>query len=228
MKTSVIVSCEHAGNYVPEEYATLFRGKEQILESHRGWDPGSWEVAKYIATSLGVPFFGCFISRLLIETNRSLYHPQLFSEFTSQLDEDEKSKLLDNVYFPYRMEVEDAIKASDKPVLHLSVHSFTPVLFNNVRPVEIGILFDPDRHEELNFCEHWKPTLEQWLPDFRIKMNEPYKGTDDGFTSYLRSQFSDDAYRGVEIEINQKFLGATAWNKIQTALAKSLSSLLTV
>jgi predicted N-formylglutamate amidohydrolase len=40
------------------------------------------------------------------------------------------------------------IEASKKPVLHLSIHSFTPIWSGVERKVDIGILFDPDNKSE--------------------------------------------------------------------------------
>jgi len=39
-----------------------------------------------------------------------------------------------------------------------------------------------------------------------VRRNFPYKGCNDGFTSTLRKKFPNDAYLGIELEINQKNL----------------------
>lgn len=221
-----IISCEHAGNYVPEEYARIFRDKAEILESHRAWDPGAWDVAKSLSEQLATPAFGCFTTRLLVEANRSLHHPQLFSSFTAPLDEVEKSKLLNNIYFPYRTEVFNSIKTARKPVLHLSLHSFTPVLDGRIRKTDVGILFDPDRNEEAKFSERLKLLLQKSLPEKNIEFNAPYLGIDDGFTTYLRTQFSGHEYLGIELELNQKFINTETWSEIKQGLAKTLKSMI--
>lgn len=221
----MIISCEHAGNYVPEEYARLFKATPEILESHRGWDPGAWEVARYLSEQLSSPAYGCFTTRLLMEVNRSLHHPQLFSKFTASLNEVEKSKLLNNIYFPYRTEVFNAIRNAGKPVLHLSVHTFTPVLDGHLRKTDIGILFDPERDEEAKFCERWRSSLQQSLPELKIQFNAPYKGIDDGFATYLRTQFSGKEYMGIELEINQKYINTETWSVIKQKLAETLRTI---
>lgn len=38
----------------------------------------------------------------------------------------------------------------------------------------------------------------------RVVFNEPYLCTDDELTTYLRTQYIDTHYAGIEIEINQK------------------------
>ena len=38
------LSCEHGGNHIPTAYQPLFKGAEEVLASHRGWDPGALEL----------------------------------------------------------------------------------------------------------------------------------------------------------------------------------------
>lgn len=202
---SLVISCEHAGNAVPDAHAHLFAGKEDVLNTHRGWDPGALPVAENLAHRFHVPLFACYQSRLLIEVNRALISPQLFSEFSTKLPAREKQSLIDTVYLPFRQSVEGYISVSPKPVLHLSVHTFTPVWAGNERAVDIGILFDPDREGEQTFSTQLHSALSRQLPDFRIRYNEPYAGKDDGHTTHLRTKFSSEEYLGIELEINQKF-----------------------
>jgi predicted N-formylglutamate amidohydrolase len=225
MYASLLITCEHAGNEVPDEYADFFIGQQEILMSHRGWDPGAFHVAQFLAEKQNTVLFSHPITRLLIEPNRSLDHPQLFSVFTNVFSEGEKSKLISIFYLPYRKEVENAIGRLKNPVLHLSIHSFTPVLNDIVRAVDIGLLFDPSRSFETGFCNRYLENLKQLLPAMRIEFNEPYLGIDDGFTTYLRKKFCDGEYAGIEIEINQKFMNTPDVAIIQSALSKALSGI---
>jgi predicted N-formylglutamate amidohydrolase len=220
MKHSFVVTCEHAGNEVPEEYEYLFTGYSDMLASHKGWDPGALQLAEFLAEHLCAPLYSCSLTRLLIETNRSIDSPQLFSKFTTELSREEKIKLLTEIYYEYRNEVEEKIAILTKPLIHLSIHSFTPVWNERVRDVDIGILFDPDRKFESLVCDQLKLKLVQLLPDLNIRFNEPYSGTDDGFTTYLRTKFNDAEYAGIEIEMNQKFVETDEWFIIQSALLK--------
>lgn len=206
MPYALLITCEHAGNIIPDQYQSLFTDQDEVLASHEGWDPGAWEVAIFLGEQLNTKPFGCPTSRLLIEANRSLHNPQLFSRFTNSLNEKEKGQLIKEIYQPYRKSVEQKIADSSKPLLHLSVHSFTPVFHDEVRQVEIGLLFDPERKTEAHFCSQLKDVLQHRNPDLNIQFNQPYLGTDDGFTTHLRSLYNDDQYLGIEIEINQKFL----------------------
>lgn len=221
---SILLTCEHAGNQVPVRYRSLFTA-EEVLNSHRGWDPGALDVAAALSEEFDLPCFTHQTTRLLVEVNRSLGHPQLFSEFSQPLGDEDKQLLLDKYYFPYRLRVENALAQLTKPVLHLSIHSFTPVLNEKVRLTDIGILFDPARAFESILSGKLLNSLQQNLPDLRIEFNEPYKGIDDGFTTYLRTRFSDEEYAGIEIEINQKIATGEDIEKIIAALSVSILSL---
>ncbi|NJM26401.1 MAG: hypothetical protein HC859_13865 [Bacteroidia bacterium] len=131
---------------------------------------------------------------------------QLFSSFTRPLTDDERTQILNAYYHPYRGEVTQAIAGASAPVIHFSIHSFTPVWDGQPREVEVGVLFDPARKFEHDVCGKMMNRLTALLPGMAIRLNEPYHGTDDGFTTYLRKQFSDAVYAGVEIELSQKLL----------------------
>lgn len=208
-KFRIIITCEHATNAVPPEYKPLYAGAEEILNSHRGWDPGAFSLASELAHELGTPLFSYPYTRLLIEPNRSAGHLKLFSEFSKSLSTTEKSVLMDEYYLPYRNRVENEIGkhiSKGKLVLHLSVHSFTPELDGALRNFEIGILYDPKRSSEKAFSSNLKQRLCFLLPDYRVCMNRPYLGSSDGFTTALRRQFRATDYLGIELEVNQKLL----------------------
>lgn len=222
MHPSFIVTCEHAGNEVPDEFMHLFQGATETLLTHRGWDPGAFNVAEFLAENLDCSLHSFPITRLLIEANRSIESPQLFSEFSKDLSGKDKLLLINEYYYTYREGVENEIKGLRKPSIHLSVHSFTPVWNGVERTVDVGLLFDPSRKFESMVCQIWKKNAEQLLPGRKIVFNEPYQGTDDGFTTFLRSRFPDEQYAGIEIEINQKYNDTKELIEIQSALLRAL------
>jgi predicted N-formylglutamate amidohydrolase len=207
---SLVLTCEHAGNRIPKEYAALFKEKQLQLSSHEGWDIGAYSLAKVIQQKTNAPFFSSQTSRLLVDLNRSIGNPTLFSEVIKPLSLSEKKKILGTYYHPYRQSVSDEINRliqSKRMVLHLSIHSFTPRLNGKTRQCEIGLLFDPTSRNEKKFAEIWKKTLIEGNDSYRIKYNYPYSGTEDGLTTFLRSKYSPEKYLGLELEINQKLLG---------------------
>lgn len=224
----LILTCEHAGNEIPDEYAELFSNAADVLETHRGYDPGALDLFNSISgmADFAQPYM---ISRLLVEPNRSLGHPQLFSEYTANLPEAQKEQILENFYFPYRHYLEDRITAylrAEEEVLHISVHSFTPKLNGEVRTADIGLLFDPERAAEVLFCERLKEKILQEDKDLKIRSNYPYLGTDDGFTTYLRKIFPQH-YRGIELEVNQKFVSENRMSShLKTVLRRAFSEVI--
>ncbi|MEQ9424649.1 MAG: N-formylglutamate amidohydrolase [Cyclobacteriaceae bacterium] len=227
MELTYIITAEHCGNQIPARYQQLFKGAEEVRNSHRGWDPGTKEVATQLAKYLGINPYLHEVSRLLVEINRSIGHPQLFSEFTRNLPIDKLESIKRQFYHPHRSLVEAAIREQlgDAPVIQLSIHSFTPVWEGHERPTDIGLLFDPKRKIEAKICESLAAKLGSHLPDLQVDFNEPYKGVDDGFTTYLRTVFNPGEYAGIEIELNQKISGAHL-DHVTNALCKSIPTTL--
>lgn len=204
--TRVLLTCEHGGHEVPTEVRALFAGADDVLRSHRGWDPGALALFEALRPLADRALAGS-TSRLVVELNRSLNSPALFSAFTRDLPPAQRDHLLDEHYTPFRTASADAVAAwrSDQHrVLHLSVHSFTPVLDGRSRMMDIGLLYDPARDWERTLAEVWEQQLHREAPDIVIRHNEPYKGTDDGHTTALRA-VHPDGYAGIELEVNQRF-----------------------
>lgn len=206
--TAFVVTCEHAGNKVPTFFSGLFVSANEDLHSHKGWDIGAIEIATDLAQKLGVPLFQYDYTRLLIEANRSLQSPNLFSKYSKELQNDQKQYLIDTYYQPYRNSVEHWILeqiSCGYGVIHLSIHTFTPIWHGEERHVDIGFLFDEARLLEKKFCTDWKINIESMTNNYSIVHNQPYSGADDGLTTFLRTKFLEKDYLGLEIEVNQKF-----------------------
>lgn len=223
----LVLSCEHATHHVPREYHWLFRGEADALKSHRGWDPGTLELGKLLAGRLKCPLVTAEVSRLLIELNRSLRHPRLFSVCSRELPSAEREGLINRYWRPYRQAVSTAVEQRLRrghAVLHLSLHSFTPELDGDVRRADIGLLFDPQVACEAALCRRWQAELKTAWPGLIVRRNYPYRGTSDGLTTAFRRQFSGKPYLGIELEINQRFpLGPAAdWKRLQATLLESI------
>lgn len=213
MKQCWVLSCEHGGNEIPPIYASLFADAGEVLSTHRGWDPGALALFEQLKP-LADFSYSSTISRLLVELNRSLHHPNLFSAYSRILEKQEKQRVLEQYYHPYRAAVEDTIKKyilQGSTVYHLSIHSFTPVLNGEVRNADIGLLYDPSRKLERELSRVFKETLQDKIKEVNVRFNYPYRGTADGFTTYLRRRFSEK-YAGIELELNQKWAGEQEFN----------------
>jgi len=205
----VVVSSEHGGNRVPQPYKPLFAGHEGLLATHRGWDPGTADLARRLAVAFGVEALISDITRLLVDLNRSAHHPRVFSEITRSLPRAERAALLERWHEPHRARVQEAVAAAaerGRTVLHLGVHSFTPVLDGEERRADLALLYDPSRPRERWLAERWCAELRTTLPGVRVRRNYPYRGRSDGLTTALRGRFPEERYLGIEIEVNQKLL----------------------
>lgn len=217
---ALVVTCEHGGNQVPQEYSVLFKAHKELLSTHRGYDIGALEIAQEIARTFSTPFHFSKITRLLVDLNRSLKNPSLFSQITNSLSQEQKEEILAKYYFPYRMEVEEIIAAQKKPVLHLSIHSFTPIWKGEKRKADIGILYDPRKVRERIFSFSWQKNLQR--KGAIVRRNYPYLGIADGLTTALRKQYPIKDYLGIELELNQQFPLKQAKEMIIQSLQETL------
>lgn len=203
-----ILTCEHARNTIPIAYQSLFTHARQDLKGHRGFDIGSEIIFDTLSSALS-----CFskkgeYSRLLVDLNRSESSHSLFSTYMQPLSIEEKKHVLYTYYVPYRKKVVSEIEKNikiGKTILHLSIHSFTPILNGVERQTDIGLLYDPKDYSEKLYCSNLKSNLQEILPDFVIRKNYPYRGNADGFTTFCRKIFPAH-YLGIELEFNQKHL----------------------
>ena len=222
-----IITCEHGGNRIPAPYRALFRGQRALLDSHRGYDPGSLIMAKALATAYRAPLVASTVSRLLIDLNRSIGHPQLFSAVTRAAPAQARAQIVEQYYRPYRGQVERLVSQAvsrGHRVVHISSHSFTAELDGTVRGADVGLLYHPGRRGEADACARWKESLAALAPELRVRRNYPYAGKGDGLTSHLRARFAQCDYVGIELEINQRivFAAGRRWTALRRMLIDSL------
>lgn len=224
-KIALILTCEHAVDTVPEKYASLFAPYNDLLSSHRGIDFGALKLAKYLAQQLSCDFFQANCTRLLIDCNRSLGR-RCFSEVSQVLSPQDKQDIINQYYQPFRLSVMDCIQQHSEQgfkVWHLSIHSFTPVFNHQIRKADIGLLYDPQRPSEKTLAQLWKKAIKKQDPAYKIRMNYPYAGISDGFTSALRKRYSDEQYLGLEVESNQALTqDSQALDKLKNIFSSSL------
>jgi predicted N-formylglutamate amidohydrolase len=227
----IVVSCEHAGKSVPPAFRKLFARYRKLLDSHRGFDPGALELARTFARRMRAPLHYTTVTRLLVEPNRSIGHPALFSKVTRPLPRCERDAIATRYYFPYRNAVETEVEtavARGRRVIHLSMHSFTPVLDGVTRTADVGFLYDPTRPAEGALCKLLQSALRARRPELAVRRNYPYLGISDGVTTSLRKRWSPDAYLGIEIEVNQRWPAGNrgAWRRLRQDLAETAANCL--
>ncbi|MHB1194945.1 MAG: N-formylglutamate amidohydrolase [Longimicrobiales bacterium] len=228
---ALLVTCEHGGNRVPAPWAHVFAAAAGALTTHRGWDPGALPLARELARILRAPLRSATVTRLLVDLNRSPHHPRVFSEWTRGLPAAERALLLARHHARYRDAVEGDVAEQvrrGRRVVHLGVHSFTPVLDGVARRADLALLYDPRRPLERALCSAWAHELARALPHLAVRRNQPYRGASDGLTTWLRQRFPAEGYLGIEIEVSQRLLGASGRfpRTIAVALAECLGTAL--
>lgn len=213
----LLISCEHASNYIPKNLQKNLNIPKEFLQSHQAWDFGALEMAKALQKSLQGPFYAGSLSRLIIDFNRNPQHPRLFSKWSELLAKPLKDKILSEHYHSYRLKVYKQIEklSQNEACLHLSIHSFTPVLNQIERKNDLGILYDPASKFERKIANEIKTRLLKLHPDLSIRKNYPYLGKSDGLVTGLRKRFGHHKYCGIEIEWNQNLFHNKSKEDIQ-------------
>lgn len=216
-KAILILTCEHASNKLPAAFKKVVPA--EVLKTHRAYDIGAVQVFRKLV-KFAKPEFYCEgkFSRLFVDLNRTITNKSAFSDY---LRNNENAKAQATAYWnEYRATIEKFVQQNigkdsrgnsgksaenkEAEIIHLGIHSFTPVLNGKVRNTDIGILYDPTRPQERAYANVIKDEIKRLYPAIKVRFNYPYKGTSDGLTTTLRKKFGPQ-YVGIEIEINQKF-----------------------
>ena len=221
----LMLTCEHASNKLPAAFKKFVPA--DVQKTHRAYDIGAREVFRKVM-KFAKPEFSCEgkFSRLFADLNRSITNKAVFCEYYEELEARgkavkcststaEKMRAQAITYWKeYREKIEKFVAKNIGPlrqtqrpgatIVHLGIHSFTPVLNGMVRNADIGILYDPARPLERKFAQVIKAEILRLYPKMRVRFNYPYKGSSDGLTTALRKKFGP-RYVGIEIEMNQKF-----------------------
>ncbi len=229
LETVLLLTCEHGGNFIPDQYAHLFEGAEKMLDSHWGMDFGALEIFTDLRKKTQAPGFFSLTTRLLADLNRSKHHPSLLSYFSKKLKATERETMLSSYYDRYRQTFQlyaEGLVARGFGLCHLSIHTFTPELNGDVRQADIGILYDPAVPSEKAFAATLKKCFATSLPSANVRFNYPYLGTADGLTTHLRKAFKDQNYMGFELEANQKFFekGGDTWQNFKDGFVEATST----
>ena len=180
------------------------------------WDEGASEVARSCARRLGCPLHLGRWTRLVADLNRSPRHRKVVPEVAggvpvpgnAGLSREERDERLRRYHAPWRAKVEHDVEravARDGWCVHLSFHSFTPVLGESVRRTDVGILYDASRPAERAFADVLHGALAG--TSRIVHRNQPYRGTADGLTTWLRrKRFDPSQYVGLELEVSHRLM----------------------
>nr|WP_313777593.1 N-formylglutamate amidohydrolase [Mycobacterium sp.] len=141
-------------------------------------------MATALADTFRAPLVASTASRLLIDLNRSIGHPHLFSEATRGASAETRVQIVNEHYRPYRGQVECLVGRAvsrGHRVIHISSHSFTAQLDGRVRGADVGLLYHPGGRGEAEVCARWKESLARHpLRNFGYAAMTPTRETEMG------------------------------------------------
>jgi len=235
---SVVLTCEHASNELPEGYEWGTSDKHQRLDQkHWGVDLGAYNFlldlmeamvnlnSELLAAGSGnsqksgvLSAVSCRASRLLVDCNRPLDSPALMRtlcdgievDLNRDLSKEEIDQRVALIYHPYH-DALDTLVSRHLPKLLLSVHSFNPVYEGQVREVEMGILFD-------NTAEAQGEILTKLLCEAGLmaRENDPWSGKDGLIHGPKSHAVKTQNSIPLLIEVRNDLLEDDVWRK-QTA-----------
>ena len=150
----VLVLCDHASNAIPAALHGLGL-TERELHGHIAYDIGAAAFARGLARRLDAPAVLAGYSRLVIDCNRLLDHASSIVSTSDgvaipgnrDIAPDEAARRAAACFWPYHRKNGAGIAGfavrGITPAI-ISVHSFTPALAGEIRPWQVGILWDRD------------------------------------------------------------------------------------
>lgn len=231
-KAPIVLICEHASNFIPESLNGLGLESE-AHDSHAAWDIGAYELACEMSKKLDAPLVASRISRLVYDCNRS---PKSKNGVPSKselievpgnrnLSDDDFNTRVEYVYEPLNKLISKAIetqqKVADSKQLSLpaiiTIHSFTPVYFGEVRSVELGILHDEDDRLAKSMM-----IVAKQETSLIAEFNSPYD-VNDNVMHTINTHATEVGFLNVMIEVKNDLLSNS---KDINNMAKSLSSII--
>lgn len=147
----LLLVCEHASNFVPEEFAGLGL-PDEALADHIAWDIGAHALARRLALQLNAPLIAAPASRLLVDPNRAFDAHDLIPavaegrsvQGNQNVSAAEREARIAAFHAPFHDAIESLLTARTDIVALMAVHSFTPVFHGEARPWHAGVLHGPD------------------------------------------------------------------------------------
>ena len=207
----LVVTCEHASNRVPPPLRAS-EADRPWLETHCGWDIGAVHVARYVVAATRSAGVLAGVTRLVCDVNRDWVSERcILSEveghrltFNGDLDAAELARRKARYYDGYHDAADALVRAraaAGGPFGLLAVHSFTPVLGDEVREMEVGVLFDV--HEVL--ARRLRDAID--AEGFVTALNAPYSGRVGDLILSATRHGGGHGLGYVELEIRQDLIG---------------------
>jgi predicted N-formylglutamate amidohydrolase len=210
---SVFLTAEHAYPGVPFPLAAS-KEDDAWLQTHWGYDLGVRNVVRSWVDAASVTAVSSRVTRLVCDHNRAIGDPTWtrrhveghILSFNAGLEgngEEELARRVQTLWAPYHAaitaQLNRHIAAGVRPYL-LSVHSFTPALYGELREFDLGMLFSIYGDDARAFGDAASAL------GLRTRYNGPYSGRRDSIYSISRHGLRN-RLPFLELELNQGLVG---------------------
>jgi predicted N-formylglutamate amidohydrolase len=153
-RAALLLVCDHASNTIPQNLGTLGLSEDQ-LNLHIAIDIGAGAVTRQLSQRFDAPAVLAGYSRLVVDVNRRLEETTAFPDESDGIlvpgnigiDVAERNARIRECYTPYHDAIAaqlDGFNSNGVVPAFIAIHSFTPIMSEEKRPWEIGILWDKD------------------------------------------------------------------------------------
>lgn len=182
-KSRFLLVADHAGNLIPRALGRLGITEAESVR-HIAWDIGIAGLGRFLADALDAQFIRQNYSRLVIDCNRPPGSPTSIADISEDTpipgnvglsEAGRKARALE-IFWPYHECIEaelDRRRLSDRPVVLISLHSFTPVFKGVARPWHAAVLYNRDPR-----LAHRLKALLNAEQELTVGENAPYAVTD--------------------------------------------------
>lgn len=216
-RAPVLLTCEHASNFMPAAFQGLGLSPAQLAD-HVAWDIGAHALARRLAKFLDAALIAAPASRLLVDPNRDIGAPDLIPECAegapipgnAGLSVADRAARIAAFHVPFHEAIEAHLAASPHIEALVAVHSFTPVLFGKKRPWHAGML----HAEDARLADVMLARLEREA-DLVIGRNEPYAPS-QGVYYTMNRHAGARATLMIEVrnDLIQDEIGQTRWARL--------------
>ena len=212
--SDMLLIADHASNHVPD--GVQLGVPAACMDEHVAIDIGVAPLAYSLCDALGCAAVLGGVSRLVIDLNREEDAPCLIPEQSdgrsisgnAGLTAAERARRIAHYWHPYHLHIEELI-STGKPILLISLHSFTPCLATSdaERPWQIGILYNKDNRA----ARVALPLLDQ--AGIVAGDNLPYSGKVLNATMNRHGEDNGIAYLGIEVrqDLIADAAGVASW-----------------
>lgn len=219
--SNLMLICDHAGLNVPKALDDLGL-PDDAWTRHISHDIGARRVTELLSEAFDAPAVMHNYSRLVIDCNRPLGHPESIIEESdgqtvpanANMTSTDVTRRAEALFWPYHKTISNFIggrwRDRGQPPVLFSVHSFTDRYGDQHRPWDAGVLYNRDSRLAYPMMELLRAR------GLNIGDNQPYSGLEAAFTIDVHGGAPGIAH--VVIEIRQDQLadedGCRRWSGI--------------